>query len=258
MSDRQPNELDAPTIGVASLPERPARFYVTGAGIPDTSFSGAVMLQQPVRWTHDFDPDSGNSRASLIAEVPIFASPPAAVTPPPGTSDTTLATTEFVSEAMAQAVLEAVIKARIGSDGRFPAAPGDIGELLQVTTPQPGIELTASTITMVASLELTAGDWDVEAMGGFGYTGIPLPPNVPNIDFVSAINTTVGFPGWPNAGGTNAMAAQPGSIGNLNLAVFQRVLTGVPQTVFLLGYAAGFTGPVRIYGFGYMQAKRRR
>lgn len=217
--------------------------------------SGPIMLQQPSRWSHDFDPDTGDSRAHLPATVPIFANPPAAPTPPPGTSDTSVATTAFVSEAMAQAILEAVVKSRIGSDGRFPAAPGDIGEHLQITAPPPGSEMQPSQVWVITSLELTPGDWDVQATAGFSITG-SLPP-APILEFIAAVSLTPTFPGWPNAGGTVSLAGTAPATGNVTLPLFQRVLTGIDQTVFLLGYCT-FSSPIRVYGFGYMSARRRR
>lgn len=231
------------------------RFVVDPLGIVDTSGPGPVMLQQPSRWTHDFDPDTGESRAHLPAVVPIFANPPAAPTPPPGTSDTSVATTEFVAQAMREAVEEAIVKARIGAIDGFPARPGDIGEHLQITVPPPGNEMQPSSVWVVTSLDLPPGDWDLSATVGYSITG-SLPP-MPVLEFIAALAPTPSFPGFPNQGGTTSITATAPATGNITLPLFQRVLTATDQTMFLLAYCV-FSSPVRVYGFGYLSARRRR
>lgn len=231
------------------------RFVVNPQGLVDTSIAGPVMLQQPSRWTHDFDPDTGDSRAHLPAVVPIFANPPSGVTPPPGSSDQTLATTEFVSQAMREAVEEAVIKSRHGSDGRFPAAPGDIGEYLSVAVPSPGIELMAANFATVTQLELAPGEWIVTATAAFALQGGIGP--YPNCYFVTSISETTSFGGFNQ--GVTSIVGSPFSPGtDLCLPVGLRILTGTPKTMFLLAYCNGFATPVRMFAYGYFNARRVR
>jgi hypothetical protein len=226
------------------------RFVVNPQGFPDTSISGPVMLQQPPRWTHDFDPLSGDTRAHLPSVVPIFANPPAAATPPPGTSDSTLATTEFVSDAMAQAVIEAVAKARIGTTDGFNAAPGEIGEFLFVTNPPPGSEILTGSLWPMLTLEIPAGDWDVSAQTGFAFSGL----NPPGLYYLMAISETTNFPGFPNGGGGASTTVIP--VNDTVMTCFQRVLTAQPKTLFLLAYSVFPAG--RMYAWGFMSARRRR
>lgn len=232
----------------------PVRFRANSVGIPDTSAPGPVMLQQPSRWNHDFDPDTAMSRASLKAESPLFEQIPVAPTPAPGDSSTQLATTEFVYNTQAPFIEEAVLKSRIGSDGRFPAAPGDIGEYIWARTPPPGIELATSQITMITTLELTPGDWDLQAQIGFNMTGL-IPPQ-PNIFYAAAINDVLTWPGFQDDGGAAAVSCQP--LNDVVLGgLFQRQLTGQAKTLFILGYAQ-FPTPPRVYCYAYVSARRRR
>lgn len=233
----------------------PVRFRANAVGIPDTSAPGPVMLQQPSRWNHDFDPDTAMSRASLKAESPLFEQIPVAPTPPPGDSSTQLATTEFVYQTQAPFIDEAVIKSRIGSDGRFPAAPGDIGEYIWALIPPPGIELTTSQITMITTLELTPGDWDVQAQIGFNNTGL-LPENQANVFYAGAINDTLGWPGFQDFGGAATQTCRP--VNDVVMAgMYQRQLTGTNKTLFVLGYCQ-FPTPPRVYCYAYISARRRR
>lgn len=237
--------------GVASIKAKPQRWRVNMNGIPDTSMSGAVMLQQPTRWSHDFDPDTGNSRASLITETPLFDNHPQAPTPPIGSSDASLATTEFVSNAGAGTVAEAVMRSREGAVDGFNARPGDIGEYLAYTVPPPGVELTSAQVTVIGQLELPAGDWDVSATGCWS---IPSVGNTA-ITYICAISDTTTFPGFPNFGGV-ASTVMPLSQIDTALNCGLRMLTATPKIMFLLGYCSFVAG--RMWSYGFIGARRRR
>lgn len=233
----------------------PVRFKANAAGIPDTSLSLGVMLQQPTRWSHDFDPDSGLSRAHIKAETPLFEQIPQAPTPPPGDSSQSLATTEFVYQSQEQFIDEAVRRAREGDITGFPGPPGQIGEYRSVNIPGPGTELQSGVIGVVASLELQAGDWDVTATLAFNITGLITPP-IPSVYFAGAVNETPAFPGFVNFGGAAAASYIP-SGADLTLPLYWRVMRAQATTLMLLAYASGFA-PGRVFAYGFMQARRAR
>lgn len=243
-------ETSAPPPSSARF--QPVRFRANSAGIPDTSGPGPVMLQQPLRWSHDFDPDTALSRASIKAESPLFEQIPTAPTPAQGDSSTQLATTEFVYSSQAGFVDEAVLKSRIGSTDGFPQAPGRIGEFRSTNIPGPGPELTAGVISVIGQLELEAGDWDVTATVVWNTTGL-LPP-VPTVYLACAINEAPNFPGFPNFGGA-ASTNQAPSGADMTLPLYWRVLRAQPTILMLLSYASNFA-PGRCFSYGYMQARR--
>lgn len=237
------------------VPSPPLRFAAAANGIPDTSGPGPVMLQQPSRWSHDFDPDTGISRASLPAETPLFFNIPSAPTPEPGTSDTSLATTEFVYQSQEGFIDLAVQRAREGDTSGFPATPGHIGEYQSVNIPGPGTELQSGVIGVVAQLELPTGDWDVTATLAYNITGLITPP-IPSVYFAGAVNETPAFPGFVNFGGAAAASYIP-SGADLTLPLYWRVMRANATTLMLLAYASGFA-PGRVFAYGFMQARRMR
>lgn len=254
---REPeSELEPGVMAVKSRRAAPVRFLVNATGVVDTSISGGIlMLQQPPRWSHDFDPDTLESRASLPSVIPVFDNPPATTTPPEGSSDLTVATTEFVDRACNAAVIRAVMESKHGSDGRFPAAPGDIGEFLSVAVPSPGVELTASTFVPVAQMTLAPGEWFLTATAAFALQGGIGP--YANMFMLATIAETPTFGGFHE--GVTSIAASPYSSGtDICLPVGLRVLTGVEKTMFLLAYCAGFATPVRMFAYGFFQARRVR
>jgi hypothetical protein len=248
------NPFEAGIQGVRSQPKTVLRF-LAGEGMADTSISGPVMLQQPPRWSHDFDPD-GNTRATLRSIIPVIENPPNTPTPPPGSSDTTIATTEFVSHAMREAVLEAVAKSKIGVTDGFNAAPGEIGEYLLMQVPQPGIELTSAAMTVLLQLEIPAGDWDLQAQTGWSFTGVAPPSTTPPFYYATSISDTINFPGFPNLGGAAALPLLPQPGGDFFFSTFWRLNRSVASTIFLLTYSNFNLG--RVYSYGFMSARRRR
>jgi hypothetical protein len=227
--------------------------FLAGEGMADTSISGPVMLQQPPRWSHDFD-ETGQTRATLRSVIPVYENPPQVPTPPEGSSDTTTATTEFVDRAMHQAVLEAVRKARIGVTDGFNAAPGDIGEYLMMQVPQPGIELVSAAMTVLLTLELPAGDWDIQAQTAWGFTGVN--PTGSGYYYATSISETTNFPGFPNLGGAAAMPVLPQAGADHFLSSFWRLNRSIAAPIFLLTYSNFTVG--RVFSYGFMSARRRR
>lgn len=229
----------------------PLRFAATSAGIPDTSGPGPVMLQQPSRWSHDFDPDTGISRATLPAETPMFFNIPAAPTPSPGDSSQQLATTEFVHQAGAPLVADAVLKSRIGIIDGSGAAPGQIGEFLRVNMPPPGLQLQPSVFAVLQVIELSPGDWEIYA--STGWTG-PSGANSVNSFYATSISETSTFNGF---GGTNtaSVSCQPIVDTNLNCAL--RFNIAQPTSIFQMAYAA-WTSPGQVFAYGTLTATRVR
>lgn len=211
------------------------------------------MLQQPSRWSHDFDPDTGISRASLPAETPMFFNIPSAPTPEPGTSDTSLATTEFVYQSQEGFIDLAVQRAREGDITGFPGPPGQIGEYRSVNIPGPGTELTSGTIAVIGQLELPAGDWDLSATIVWNWVGVPPQPSC---YMACALNETSAFPGFANFGGAASVNQTP-SGADMTLPLYWRVMRAQSTIVMMLSYCTGFL-PGRMFSYGFMQARRAR
>lgn len=101
------------------------------ATIPDTSMSGPVSLQEPATWSYDFNP-AGVSRATFSGEIvagsggggaplnsPAFTGNPTAPTPPAGDADTSIATSAFVSTAVAAVAAKATEGNLLRANGSF-------------------------------------------------------------------------------------------------------------------------------------------
>jgi hypothetical protein len=239
--------FEAGIQGVRSQPKTVLRF-LAGEGMADTSISGPVMLQQPPRWSHDFD-ETGQTRATLRSVIPVYENPPQVPTPPEGSSDTTTATTEFVDRAMQQAVLEAVRKARIGVTDGYNAAPGEIGEYLALINPAPGQEILAGNPSAIMNMEIPAGDWDLQAVNGFGWQGVQPAPV---ISYAAALSTVNNFPGF----GIGTATLNESPILDVVLPTFYRLNVSVPTTMFLMAYANFSVG--RVFAYGAITARRRR
>lgn len=209
------------------------------------------MLQQPSRWSHDFDPGTGISRATLPAETPMFFNIPAAPTPPVGTSDESLATCEFVHLTQQPFIADAVRQARLGITDGSGAAPGQIGEFLRINTPPPGLQLTSGQFSVLQVIELSPGDWEIYASGGWnGPSGI----NAVNTFYAMSINDTGGFSGF---GGTNTASVSCNPIIDTNLSCAYRFNIDRPASIFQMAFAQ-WTGTGQVFAYGCMTATRVR
>jgi hypothetical protein len=251
----EPETALAPGIaGVASHKSRGVARFLVGEGMPDTSMSGPVMLQQPPRWHHDFEPDTGNSRATLRSVIPVYENPPQVPTPPPGSSDTSTATTEFVSQACADATVDAVAKSRIGVTNGFNAAPGIIGEYLEQILNTPGVQLDTNRFANIINFALPPGDWDLYGTLGFNFN----PPSDPSqiVQMIGGLSLQSASIDSRGGMGVASVAATPIFFDTI-LPVTLRVNTPAGIVVFLVSYAQ-FVPTVQVWSYGSVFARRRR
>lgn len=242
----------APPETSQPVPSPPLRFAAAANGIPDTSGPGPVMLQQPSRWSHDFDPDTGISRASLPAETPLFFNIPSAPTPPQGDSSQNLATTEWVHQQQVDFIADAVRQARLGITDGSGAAPGQIGEFLRINMPPPGAQLTSGQFLVLQVIELSPGDWEVYASTGFqGPSGV----NAVNTFYATTVNDNGSFSGF---GGTNTASVTCNPLIDTNLNVAYRLNIVVPTSIFQMAFAQWTGSAAQVFAYGCLTATRVR
>jgi hypothetical protein len=120
-----------------------------------------------------------------------------------------------------------------GSD----AAPGQIGEVISINVTAP-VTLPAATATTVASIALTAGDWDVSGeiwvvlgatVGGIVQAGInSFSAALPTASAIGISRTTLSMAStaWAGAGATEVLPLRT-----------CRISLAAPATYYLVGYA---------------------
>lgn len=112
---------------------------------------------------------SGAGFTSLLSPYAPLASPsltgtPIAPTASLGTNTTQIATTAYVQANAVTSTSPTITTPNIvGVTNASNAAAGSVGEL--ISTPGSAISISSTTITNVASIPLTAGDWDVQCTG---------------------------------------------------------------------------------------------
>ena len=124
------------------------------------------------------------------------------------------------------------------------AAAGQIGEVISSVVASPGVTLTSNATSNVASLALTAGDWDVcgtgwIAVGTGGATGINC-----GIGSTSGLMTS-------NAVGqsrTTLSLTFPASLGQFLALTPCRVSLAAPASVYLVASATFPSGTTTAYG----------
>jgi hypothetical protein len=145
--------------------------------------------------------------------------------------------------------LNAAMGVTDGSD----AGAGQVGEIVTTVAPGPGIALANNVQTDIASLPLTAGDWDLRGEvwfhTGSGVTG----------DLEAGISTVSGaLPGAPDHGARTMQAfthtANAGAV--LPLASCRFSLSG-PATAFLIAFA-GYSSGSAPTAYGVLSARRMR
>ncbi len=135
------------------------------------------------------------------------------------------------------------------------AAAGQVGEYISATTPAGApVVLTTGVAATIASISLTAGDWDVWAAAGFS------PGATTTISSVAAgINITPSMPGPGNASpaaySVIAATLTTGASQVMALAP-TRVSAATTTTVYMLAQAS--FGVAAMSGFGTIEARRRR
>lgn len=145
------------------------------------------------------------------------------------------------------------------------AAAGNVGEYIANVVPfASGVSLTSGTPAQLATITLSAGDWDVT---GEVFFAAPATRVIDfYVGFISNVNTGT-FPGTSVPGdgfdygqvqtddshATGGTSAEPYTINGLTT----RVNITSPLTLYLMGEAT-FTGSGTVTGYGALRARRRR
>jgi hypothetical protein len=145
------------------------------------------------------------------------------------------------------------------------AAAGNVGEYISSIVPfGSGVSLSSGTSTQLATITLSAGDWDVSGEVYFSFPGTRT-----TTFYVGAISTSnaSAFPGtsapgdggfdygqaFPGSGATGGGNTEPYTINGLTT----RVSSNASVTLYLMCYIA-FTGSGTVTGYGALRARRRR
>jgi hypothetical protein len=143
-----------------------------------------------------------------------------------------------------------------GSSTNAAAAAGDVGEYMSnCVTAASGVTLgTGGTASNVATVSLTAGDWDVSAVGGLSGT-------LTGTDFMIGITATSGtmpaasFKGDSVAEGPTVSSAT--ATNTLSVPLVQALIAnGVTTPYYLVEQTTDSAGTPK--GFGCIKARRRR
>lgn len=140
----------------------------------------------------------------------------------------------------------------IGTNTNNAAAAGQIGEVISANVvAASAAALTSAVGATVASIALTAGDWDVSGEVWFSGTGTPNSLH-------GGINAVAATLPTDSSGATARHSVNtPFNAGAINVLPLRscRVLLAAPATYYLVA-EAGFTGAVSAYG--NIVARRRR
>jgi hypothetical protein len=134
------------------------------------------------------------------------------------------------------------------------ASAGNVGEYIEsVVTSGSSVSITTATAKTVTSISLTAGDWDVDALGYFGSTGTTS---------FTAITVSI-------SGTTNTLDATPGKINTLVMNA--TTPAGISLSQVVPPYRLSLSGTTTVYlvvqatftvstatGFGIVRARRIR
>lgn len=133
-----------------------------------------------------------------------------------------------------------------GTTAGTDAAAGKVGEVLTATTT--ATALTSSTATNVASLVLTAGDWDLDGTIRFNTTDAAMTALVGGFNLTSATQ-----PGFPDC---YQLAAALNALNQQFSVPRKRINVSTPTTVYLVGLAIFGSGSVTYQGS--IRARRAR
>jgi hypothetical protein len=145
------------------------------------------------------------------------------------------------------------------------AAAGNVGEYISSIVPfGSGVSLSSGTSTQLATITLSAGDWDVTGEVYFSFPGTRTTTY-----YVGAISTSnaSAFPGastpadggfdfgqqFPGSGATGGGNTEPYTINGLTT----RVSSNASVTLYLMCYIS-FTGSGTVTGYGALRARRVR
>ena len=132
----------------------------------------------------------------------------------------------------------------IGVTDGSSAAPGMVGEVISSAVLNPGVAVTSGVVKNVATLPLTAGDWDVQGAVGLAPSGNTLTSMVGGISTTSGANDPVDVGvSRSTINGTTAMF----SSAILPLGPC-RVSLSAPATYYLVANATFASGTCTAYG----------
>jgi hypothetical protein len=239
--------------------------------IPDTSI-GAVALQQTPAWTYDFDPADGIARATFNGEI-VYSGSGGAVSSWNTRSGAVVMTTADVTAAggataaqlaaylplaggtLTGALTPAQVAGIVGTTAANNAAAGAVGEYMSSGVLQgAAVALTNGANANIASLALTAGDWDVSGSVDYYPAATTTTSGLyAAINTVSATLPTAGasaglvgiYPAPPGAGTAQYIPVGP-----------VRVSIAAPTTVYLIGVAIFAVSTCNAGGF--LMARRVR
>ena len=146
----------------------------------------------------------------------------------------------------------------VGTTTNDNAAAGRIGEFITATVATPGSGLTTATPLTIATISLTAGDWDVWSVIDYLYTGATVtdirggPSPTTNV-----LPTQAGGSGF----GTDGLAIDPSNFVTISDTQTLdsgpiRVSIAATTSVFLVAQASFSAGTVS--AFGTVSARRMR
>lgn len=137
----------------------------------------------------------------------------------------------------------------LGNDGTTSASAGNVGELLSIKTESssPVTSGGSGVNTTVATLSLTAGDWDLQGAGG------ALPSSAISL-FLSAISSDPAILGGTILNYTSVLQGTIAGTQSMSLP-YRRYLTSVSTTLYLVSRC---THGSSLSYFGQIDARRAR
>lgn len=189
----------------------------------------------------EWDTLDGNSFATQSANV-LFAGPASGPVAEP------------VFRALASADLSSVAGAVPGIKNGGLATSGNVGEYINQNIPSgSAIALSSGSSTDIASISLTAGDWDIWATAGLSLSG-----GATMASFAAWVNTiSMTDPGSPNAGAYLVETPPSALTGFQTKAVGVRTYQLASTTTIYLTCHPTYSGGT-LLGFGFIGARRVR
>jgi hypothetical protein len=186
-----------------------------------------------------------DSTASAPLVSPAFTGTPTAPTAAVATSTTQLATTAFVQAALASDP---------GTTTNDAAAAGIVGEYIKTNVAVAShVSITTATAKTIASISLTAGDWDVRGTVAFDPSAGTLIVDMkgaisPTDNTLPVLSDTAALVDVPLAPSAGVGATVPVGTSRISLAA--------PATIYLVAQAT-FTVSTN-FAYGFIAARRVR
>ena len=148
-----------------------------------------------------------------------------------------------------QSVADRLTALHAGSTDGSDATAGDVGEFMQAA----GSASLANGIPHdVASLTLTAGDWDVSGSAG-------INPSLVTMTFAQAwVSTVANTPGDPGRAGVQAQSTTAGVLGSVSFGIVPVRFNSASSVTVHLGCQANFPGTTTVTASVYIRARRAR